>query len=188
MQSIYVAAPCEGGKCARYDLNAHQITNAESCGCTMRSLIAEFGSQALMEKNLVKNDANEICVNPRRKQADLQLVEGQPLNRHCKIRKIKTEVRAFNKVDIGDKDGEKLVWRSTVSFDKLTWSWTQPYLVRNDVLEYISYFDDWYNFQSDEIFPISYNATITGRNTSNALCNFCPVIIKLYIDYDIIDD
>ena len=190
-QSVYMGLPCEYGKCARYNIEEHNIVNPEACGCTMRSLLNEFGTQEKLESNLVINDAQEVCVNPQQKVCAMKLIEGQPLNRKCKIKKIRSEVKAFNKIDINyNKDDSKsLMWNSILHFDKIFFRWNQPYYVANDTLEYISYYDEWFNFTEKDEIKLSYEARIldTSEKVSRTICNFCPVIIKLYIDYEIED-
>ena len=145
-QSVYMGLPCEYGKCARYNVEEHNIVNPESCGCTMRSLLSEFGTQEKLEANLVTNDAQEVCVNPQQKVCAIKLIEGQPLNRNCKIKKIRAEVQGFNKIDIEPSDTpKKMVWHSGIRFDKIYFDWEQPYRINNETLEYIAYFDEWYS-------------------------------------------
>ena len=187
-QSVYMGLPCEYGKCARYNVEEHNIVNPEACGCTMRSLLSEFGTQEKLEANLVTNDAQEVCVNPQQKVCAIKLIEGQPLNRNCKIKKIRAEVQGFNKIDIEPSDTpKKMVWHSGIRFDKIYFDWEQPYRINNETLEYIAYFDEWYNYTEKDLVELRYESRIIDKTHGayKNVCNFCPVIIKLYIDYEI---
>lgn len=186
-RSIYTGFPCLANTCGEYNLSEHKLLNPESCGCTMRGLIAEYGSQEELEKHLIVNDTQHtVCVNPRRKTFPLQRTEGESLNRFSKIKRIYVDISALNKAPDDLTNISDLVWHTSIRFDSININWYQPYVIASDKLEYIYRTNSWFNLESDDQLTTTILCTIEDHKTYKTLVNYCPILTEIEIDYDIV--